>query len=159
MEKMRDPIDDQMLTHALTISDQGRRNLDSTAGWGKFLAILGFILVGFLVLLALLMGSFLSTFSPTGIGDDLPFPPVVLSVFYLLIAAVYLLPILYLYRFSTKMKTALQQNDQMVLERSFANLKALYQFTGIVAIVFLVLYGLGILSAIFFAGSLASLGS
>lgn len=157
MNEMHGPID-ELLTGELSISPTGRQNLEIAAGWGNFLAILAFILVGLMVIIALLMGSMLTSLGAMA-GEELPFPPAIFSVFYLIIAAVYFFPALYLFRFASRMKLALRNNSQIDLESSFANLKSLYKFLGIIAIISLVLYAVVILGAVLYAGSLATLGS
>ncbi|NBC08014.1 MAG: hypothetical protein GVY26_12545, partial [Bacteroidetes bacterium] len=96
-----EPIDHGM-DQGLSLSSQNRDDLQNTAKWSGFLAILGFIGIGFLVLLALFIGTFLSSMGAP--ADTLPMPTAVFTVTYLLVAALYFFPILYLYRFSSQIK-------------------------------------------------------
>lgn len=70
-------------------------------------------------------------------------------------AAVYFFPCLYLFRFSTKRQTALANNEQAILSKSFGVLKSFYKFIGILTIVGLSLFAFEIifviLAAAFFA--------
>ncbi|MEZ5043777.1 MAG: DUF5362 family protein [Saprospiraceae bacterium] len=75
----------------------------------------------------------------TGAGMISPF---IFTVYFLLIALVYLFPVLYLYRFSTKMQTALRSDNEAELTASFSNLKSLYKFMGILTAIFIGLYAL-----------------
>jgi len=129
----------------LQLSGESRANLKETSGWAKFLAIVGFIGVGFMVIAAFAIGSLLS-FMPG--SEEMPFPPVVFSVLYLGFAALYFFPVLYLYRFATKMQDALRDSSQGALEVSLSNIKAHYKFLGILTVILLGFYALGLLMAI-----------
>ncbi|MCP2043136.1 DUF5362 family protein [Pontibacter sp. HSC-36F09] len=64
----------------------------------------------------------------------------VFSIFYLAMALLYFLPLLYLHRFSTKMIAGLDQNDEATVTHAFKNLKSLFKLLGILTIVMLVFY-------------------
>lgn len=64
----------------------------------------------------------------------------------------------YLYRFSIQLKAALESNNSATLEKSLKNLKSYWKFTGIITIIVLGFYVLGVLAAligVIFAGSIA----
>ncbi len=140
----------------LKITDEITTYLDGAGTWGKFLAILGFVCVGLIVVGGFIMCIVLA-FIPGELGD-MPFPPFLFGLFYLIIGAIYLLPILYLYRFSTGIKTALMLKNQEQFTKAFFNLKALYRFIGIFTVVIFVLYLL-VLAIMIFAGLFAGLTS
>ena len=125
--------------------------LNETAKWAKFFAILGFIFCGLIVCAAFFAGSIMSTFSgmnrygseTTGAASVIG--GAFLAVFYILFALLYFFPCLYLFRFATKMKTALRTNDQEQLATSFKNLKACFRFMGILTIVILSIYVLALI--------------
>jgi len=153
MESNNDPID--QVSEKLSLNTQNRSHLKSAAGWGNFLAIIAFIFVGLMVIAALAVGTLLTAFGGMS-EEELPFPPAAISVVYLVLGLVYFFPALFLYRFSTKMKSALHGNQQTELDSSLSNLKALLQFLGVLTIIGLILYGVGIVAGILFAGTLAS---
>ncbi|EJF09964.1 MULTISPECIES: hypothetical protein [Pontibacter] len=133
----------------LSINLESRDFLQNTAKWGKFLAIIGFVGVGIMVLfgvIALTMGASLGGGAISG---------TFLSLFYLLFAALYLLPVLYLYRFSSNMQTGLMTGDEETIAASFKNLKSLFKFMGVLTIVFLGFYALALL-AMFFGVAIGS---
>ena len=68
------------------------------------------------------------------------FPPFVFGLIYLIIGAVYFFPILYLYRFSSLIRKALQNKDTQILDIAFRNLKAHYKYIGILMIIALGIY-------------------
>ena len=76
-----------------------------------------------------------------------------MTVLYLAFAALYFFPCLYLYRFSDKMKVALDAQDQVTLDESFLNLKSTFKFVGILMAVILGFYGLILLLAILGGGA------
>lgn len=114
-------------------------HLQGAGKWGKFLAILAFIVMGLMVFGGIVM-SIVLAFIPTGTSSSMPFPPYLFGVIYLVIGAIYFLPILYLYRFSTGIRQALISKDQNKLAKAFYYLKAQYRFIGIFTIVVFCLY-------------------
>ncbi len=151
-----EPID-HGYSSELTLSGSAKEDLRSTANWTSFLSVLGFIFIGLFVLLALFIGTFISML---GTEEALPFPPAVLSVIYLIVPAIYFFPVLYLYRFSSKVKTALQQENREALSDAFANLKSHYKFIGVLAIIVMSFYILAFLGSLFFGVlGMAGMGS
>lgn len=125
----------------LTITPEIKEYLRESAKWGKLLSIVGFVSMAFLVLLAIFMGSALSTIGGmSGIEGGLAGGFV--SLIYIVMAIIYFFPLLYLYRFSAKTKQALDVDDQHYLTEAFRNMKSLYKFMGIFTIVILVIYAL-----------------
>ncbi|MBB6609768.1 hypothetical protein H7F15_01845 [Pontibacter sp. Tf4] len=120
--------------------------LRNTAKWGKFLAIVGFVGVGFMVLAGIFAGTMLGAAMSQAGGDGFGSAGGgFFTVFYLIFAALYFFPVLYLYKFSDKMKAALDSKDEDLITESFKNLKSLFKFMGILTIVILGFYGLAII--------------
>jgi uncharacterized BrkB/YihY/UPF0761 family membrane protein len=76
--------------------------LRESAKWSMFLAILGFIGIGFLALVAIIMTSVMSVMPDT--PGPLGAVKGVVSIFYLVIAVIYLFPVYYLYRYASNTK-------------------------------------------------------
>ena len=131
----------------LEVEELSARFLSETAKWGKFLSIIGFIMCGLLVIIALFIGVIMgTTFSKLeGAGAIGGGMSIFVTVLYLAIAVLYFFPCLYLFRFSTKMKKALYENNQVELTSSFENLKSCFKFMGIMTIVLLSIYALAFL--------------
>ncbi|WP_295337590.1 DUF5362 family protein [Flavobacterium sp.] len=112
--------------------------LRESAKWSMFLAILGFIGVGFLALMAIMMTSVMSMVPDT----PGPFGAVsgIISIFYIVIAVIYLFPIYYLYRYASNTKKAIFSKDSQLLTDAFGALKSHHKFLGIAAIVVISLY-------------------
>jgi hypothetical protein len=136
----------------LRINDQSIIYLNETRKWGTFLSVLGFIGIGLMVLVALFIGSIMnlmSSLSPSPIS----FPAFALTFLYLLIALLYFFPVFYLFRFSSRMKIALEQRDEHNLTVSFSYLKSMFRFMGISAIAIISIYLLvfiGVIAAFVF---------
>ncbi|MFK8297304.1 hypothetical protein ACI76O_02795 [Capnocytophaga cynodegmi] len=126
-----------------------KENLSQTAKWAKFLAIVGFVGLVIVCLIAVLMltlGTFISYHL------KIPFNPGILGVTYLIIVLVYFFPLKYLYDFSVKMKKALNFTDNQAFSESFSALKSHYKFIGIFTIVIISMYLISFL--MIFAGIL-----
>lgn len=138
------PLDHGTLDN-LRLDSQSLEYLRETAKWAKFIAIVGFVFIGLMVVLAFSMGAIISTLpgADTGLISS-----AFLTVFYLIFAGIYIFPVLYLYRFATKMQTAINSQDQLFLQDSLSNLKAHYKFIGILMLVVIGLYAIGILFAL-----------
>ena len=118
------------------------RSLYEAGGWATFLSILGFIMMGILVLMGLFMGVI---FSSLPASDALPFSGGVFAVFYVIIAAVYSIPIYYLFKFASLSRKGVQQRDSQQVSGAIQFLKSHFKFIGILAIVGFVLYVIFIL--------------
>lgn len=124
-----------------------------TSKWGKFLAILGFIGVGILVMVAIVVMigfTFINKIKTPG------FPTGLIGFIYLALAVVYYFPVSYLNRFSIEMKKGLESGDANEVTVGFQNLKSLFKFMGILAIVIFSIYGLILIVALplmYFASS------
>jgi hypothetical protein len=124
------------------------RELLTTAGkWGRFLAILGFIGCG----LMLLGGIIFLGVAPRipGMGSEAS----IIIIFYIVGAVLYFLPTLYLFRFSSAALDTGRTGNPEDLYNAALNIKKLLKFTGIMVIVIIGLYILAIIGAILFAAS------
>ncbi len=141
----------------LEITDEVTTQLDGAGKWGKFLAILGFVFLGLLVMAGVVM-SFVFAIIPKNNFTPMPFPSFLFGLIYLVMGIIYFFPVLFLFRFSTGINNALLFKNQDQLVNAFKNLKALYRFIGIFMIVGLVLYLLAFIIMIF-AGVFAGFSS
>ena len=120
------------------------RDYLTTAGkWGRFLAILGFIGCGLIVILGLV--SLAMSRSNNGIWS------VLMTV---AITIIYFLPSLYLFRFSAAAIETGQTGSSADLEESMLNLKKFLKYLGILIIVMISIYTMIIAGAFLFASSM-----
>lgn len=127
------------------VNNEVKTYLLETSKWGKFLAIVGYVGMGLLVLAGLL---FMVSFSQLQNLSNSSVPTGFLGFAYIVMAVIYFFPINYLYKFSTRMKQGLLANNEMSVTSAFQNLKSLFKFTGILTIVIISLYVLILVGAI-----------
>jgi Family of unknown function (DUF5362) len=140
---------ENLLSSELQIDNISHGYLSETAKWANFLGIVGFVLSGILVIVALFAGTLMGRMSSYG-GSEAAMGAGMITILYLIIAVVYFFMSLFLFRFAGKMKAALYANDQVSLNDSFLNLKNLYKMMGILTIIYL---GFIVLAFIFGIGA------
>ncbi len=127
----------------LYLSESAKAYLKETAGWAKFLAIVGFVMLGLMVIAGFSMGALFSTMSELSNQPEVSMPSNVGSVLggvYVIIALIYFFPLYFLFKFSTKVKQAIDTNNEQVLTESFNFLKRHYKYVGIMMIIVLGIY-------------------
>jgi len=135
-------LDNNVSGTGLDIGGTSRSYLLETAKWSKFLAILGFVMIGLFVVLAIGIGFFMGSQFDAIMGGASVMGSIGIAAMYLLIALLYFFPILYLYRFATQMRAAIDNNNQGALDQSFGNLKSCFKFMGIMMLVIIIFYAL-----------------
>lgn len=123
------------MSDQIVVSENALASLNATRPWVKFLAILGFICIGLMVIAGLIM-TFASSMIPTRPG--MPQFGAVIGIFYLIFAGIYLMPTLFLYRYS-KAIAAIQSTGQSALEAALKNQKSFWKFMGILMLILLCL--------------------
>ena len=136
----------------LNIDAQSKSFLAESAKWGKFLAIIGFVICGLVVVLGIFMATQISVmnnaFNQYGGSNQFRNMGPIIAVGYIIVAVIYFFPCLYLLRFSNHMKAALAAEDQGSLTGAFQNLKSMFKFVGIFTLIILSLYVLAFLIGI-----------
>ncbi len=133
-----------LLNNDLQVSPVAQSYLTESAKWGKFLSIVGFILCGLMVVIAFIIPSLMVKVPPyNGMSESFSGTMRMwMTVIYLLFAALFFFPCLYLNRFSVKMQAAAKAVSQENFEESLMNLKSMFKFYGIFTIIMLSLYAL-----------------
>ncbi|WP_233269906.1 DUF5362 family protein [Polaribacter sp. L3A8] len=132
----------------LTITSAAKSFLKETAKWAKFLSIMGFILIGLMLVFAIFSTTIFELAAqmqpniPKGLGATM-------TATYLVLSVVYFFPVYYLLQFSMKMKKALATKSDETLTKSFEMLKSHYKFIGVFTIITLSLYALLFVAAAF----------
>lgn len=115
----------------IVVSESALGYLNATRPWVKFLAILGFIGIAFMILLAVIMifGFAVIPARPgaPGFAFGAGF-----GFLYLLFAALYFMPCLFLYRYG-KAIAAIPTMGQGALEEALKSQKSFWKFMGMVA--------------------------
>lgn len=130
----------------LNISALSESYLMTSAKWCKFLAIVGFILIGFMLVAGVGIASVSGIMSEYQQPSIIPMAGVMsfMWIFYIILALLYFFPTYYLLLFANKTKQALIEKNPVTLEEGFKNMKKLSKFVGIVTIVILAIYPIAI---------------
>ena len=133
----------------LQLLEAAKEHVISTSKWMKFLAILGCIGAVFMILCGICVMAF-SGVMDFGFYDGIPggsYITIFMSIFYLIMAGIYIYPIICLLRASkaAQMAVATNSNEQMV--EFLSNNKSFWKFCGILTIVMLALSVLMIIVA------------
>lgn len=113
------------------VGSEVARLLAGTQPWVRWVAIWGFILVGFMALAGLFGGI-------AGAASGEP-TMVILMIVYPLVALLYLFPALYLYRYANRIRDFLADRSEAKLELALEAQRAFWKFVGILLIVSLAL--------------------
>ena len=140
-----------LLNNDLQVSPQSQSYLTESAKWGKFLAIMGFIFCGIMVIISFFVPAYLAQMQqyntvPSGMSGALKTG---MTIAYLLIALLLFFPCLYLYKFSVKMLYAVKVVSQENFDESLMNLKSMFKFYAILTIIMLSFYALAFIFGIF----------
>jgi hypothetical protein len=121
--------------------------LHQSGKWANFLAIMGFIGAGLLVLCGLFMGVVMSAVS-TFAGPGGRFPAgfgAFFSIFYIGFAVIAFIISRHLYRYAGNIKTGVEMQSADQVSAAFKNLHSFFKWKGIILIVILSLYVLMII--------------
>ena len=134
---------DQIENNDLGLTTAAKAFLKESAGWTKFISIVGFVFLGLIVIIALFAGSLMgAAMEASGMAM---MGGAFITVIYLAITVLYFFPIYYLFQFSSKMKAALQNQSSELLEQAFSNLKSHYKFMGILLIIACAFYAIALI--------------
>lgn len=129
---------------SLQIEEAAIVALKQAASWAKFIAIVGFVFVGLLVLCAIaavMATNFINTFYGFSMGP-------LIGLYYLFIACIYFIPTRWLYLFSLKTQKAIQEKQMHELTHSFGHLKSYFAFFGILLLIVLLLIIISIIGVL-----------
>lgn len=135
--------------NALEITPESRAFLLETAKWGRFLAIVGFVFLGLMVLVGIGGGAFMGSMASELQGASSMMSGSFIMILYLVMALFYFFPTYYLYKFSTNTIRAINSSNSEDLSDGLKNLKSCFKFWGITMAIILSLYGIAIVFGIF----------
>lgn len=145
---------DQVHFSGLTVTELAKQYLMASAKWARVLAIIGFVVIGSFILMALAVFLFIS-------GNDFfeeinemnsmayVFGPSLFFI-YLIIGLIYLYPLYKLYMFSKLAISACKNDNDFLLEAAFEHQKSLFKFVGIISIVVIAIYTFSLLMMLLF---------
>jgi hypothetical protein len=136
----------------LQLDQQSVNYLNEAARWSRLLAIIGFIYCGVMAICGLFFGSLVTKLMMSNLGGaemaTTGAGSAFLSFFVILSALILFFPAFYLFNFSSKVRRAIRNNDQVILTDSFKNLKSFFKFYGILVIICLSFYALLLIFAV-----------
>jgi len=151
-------VEKQELTETpLKITTEGKYFLISTSKWANFIAIIGFVMLGIMVVISI------STFVLTPVMGEfqdfqaIPFPLYFFGMIYLVYAIIGFFPYYFLYTFAKKVRKGLESGNQSTFDAGLKNLRRLALFVGVLMIIALSLMLLIVPIIIFTFGILQSL--
>jgi hypothetical protein len=124
---------------------------DTTRKWTMFFAILGFVLLGLVLIIGLVAGSLIRGLTSgmsgmegmEGMGSVRAaggFASIMMFIVMLIMAVIYFFPLLYLLKFSQHAKKAVATCDSNEMTLAFRNIKSYWKYMGILVIILLVVY-------------------
>ena len=133
-----------LLSNDLQVTPQGQSYLAECAKWGKFLAIMGFICCGIMIVIAFFLPVLMTQLPPYNTMSTAYSAGVKIgmTIVYLLISLLFFFPCFYLYKFSVKMQAALKTVSQENFDEALMNMKSIFKFYGIFTIIILSFYAL-----------------
>jgi len=132
----------------LSLTEEAICHLDVIRKWTMFLAILGFIGSGFLVLFGFFFALVLRTFGRS--NEFGPIVPALLGVLYVVLGGAYSVPSYFLLRFSSNAKSALATKGNEPLTSALKYLRSFFVFIGVAIVAIIVLYIVIVAGAIAF---------
>ena len=136
--------DVQRQSSELKITSHMVDSMRSTRPWAMFISILGFITVGFMLLAAIVI-MVLGSVLPQEIDG---FPAVLMGIMYIIMSFFYLVPSIYLFRYTSAIGSFLDTMSESEMESALSNQKSFWKFIGILGIVMIAFAILGVIAAI-----------
>jgi hypothetical protein len=128
---------------SLSIDTITKENLLETARWARFLAIVGFVFLAFIVVFGIYFSLLISRYGMISDSSSvMGAAGAGIAIMYLIGAAIAFFPLLFTLRFANQMRNALNSNNQSLLNTSFQNLKSCFRYLGVITIISLVMMAL-----------------
>lgn len=125
----------------LIITEDIRSYLYDMAKWANFLAIVGFVITGLMVLTSFTIGPAMSTdaklaaaMAASGVR------PMGITICCLVFAFAIFYPSLLLFKYATRAKVGVLYGEQASLDEAFSKIKSLFKYWGIITLVGIALY-------------------
>jgi len=142
---------ENLLNNDLQIDPSSMIHLKETASWAKFISITGIVCSILLGIAAFFVGAMISRYSSnpySRYGSAAEVGSGILTVIYLVMAVIVFFVSLFLNRFATKMRLALDTSDQSALTLAFQNIKVYFRIIGILLIIYIAFLLLALLASV-----------
>ena len=138
---MKENTEDTVQQPPLIVSEDMRSYIYDMAKWANFLAIVGFVIAGFLVLASFTIGSAMRTDPKLAAAMAASaFSPLGVTIFCLVCAFSVFYPSLLLFKYAVQAKIGVLYGEQSNLDEALGKMKSLFKFWGIITIALLSLY-------------------
>ncbi len=134
----------QIVTSVVKVTDQMIDYLRTTKMWTKFLSIMGFIAAAFMVL----MGIFIMLASNLFPKEAETKIPAFMGIMYMLLSIVYIIPSVYLLKYSSALGRYLGNKSESEFESALSYQKSFWKFIGVVGIIGMIFMVVCIVAAI-----------
>ena len=136
------PMEENRSLFSLNIDPTTKSHLVETARWARILAI-----AGVLSLIAVIAAGIYQVVTSSGdyatvdepFGSSMQQFRVVMIIVYIIILAIAIFPVYYMFRFSSKMSRALAANQQDDFNDALLHLKLYFRFLGVITLISFVL--------------------
>ncbi len=133
----------------LFLSPATAAHLRRGAVWARFMAVVGFIGCGVMLLASIAMLAF-SGFLSAYISEMIPYASVILAVLYIVSAVIGFFINLFLYRFADRSIRAVDSSDSALLSSGIRNLTNLFLTSGIILFMSLAIPAIATIIALIF---------
>jgi len=149
MENIEDtePIEEAAEEHEqLVVTEEIRSYIYETAKWTRFLSVIGFLFAALMALTAFSATAIMETLQVSAPGNPMAqLGATFLTVYFLCVSLMLFYPSFLLFKFSNAANTAVLYGDQENFTVAMKKLKSVFKFWGVVTIVIMAVYILGIL--------------
>ncbi|MCH5717641.1 DUF5362 family protein [Niabella hibiscisoli] len=124
------------------LDQNGKINLDEAGKWSRFLGIVGFVILGIMLIFGLFAGSLLSGLMAASGTPFASFGATFFTVYMIVVCAIAFYPTFMLYKFGSAVRASIRTSDAAGFNQSLLYLKRYFKFVGIFTIIILGLYAL-----------------
>ncbi len=133
----------------LTVSSDGISHLASIRKWAQFLAVLGFVASGLMVIFGFFFGAISRTFGRSEFGGAIS--SIFIMILYIGFGILYFFPSMWLFKFSANLKSALETYVDTQLTEALKHLRSVFTFMGVLTIIGLAVCVLAVAAGIVIA--------
>ena len=141
-------MDNEKSLFDLQLDSLGKSYLKETAKWARFLSIAGFIGLGLILIISVIAALGESNSGRYNGGKDEFYTAGYMMgtvIGSLIVLLIFFFPCYFLLLFANKMNKALVAEDAASLNEAFKNLKATFRYSGVLTIIFIALFVIGML--------------